>query len=105
MTNHPLYIKLSELVIAGGYTPAQIRNVTRQQIENITGINLDRFTNNFLANVRESLAREAEARIDRQALMEIRAFVLTLFPNAEGKVNDRVVTIWLDGEPQPTVEA
>ena len=116
ITENPLYLQLKQIAADGGYTAAQVRDATKDQVAALlsqagdagfwSGGNVGFFT-----ALRDTLAEELQRQEDTAAMAALRDYLRTggrvwfddNFPDAQfdkGRCRDkRYVILWLDGRP------
>ena len=105
MKNHPLYKKLKQIVLDGGYSIKQINGLKFGQAAEL--LESRDFTVTFLNNMKSGIADALQNRDDKVNMEKLKQtaknWLDTHFPDWEaekGREGDKpFVTIWLEGKP------
>ena len=105
MENHPLYKKLSRMVLEENYTVEQVRNLDYGQAAEL--LDTRSFSDTFLNNMKRGVVLDMQNRGDKNSLHQLKQtatdWLDTNFTNWEAEIEREngtpCVNIWLEGKP------
>ena len=105
MENHPLYQKLSRILLDNDYTVDQVRSLSSNQAAEL--LETCSFSDTFLSNLKRKVVMVLQDREDESGLLQLKqtagGWLDTNFPGWEAeleRVNGKpCVKIWLKGKP------
>jgi len=105
MENHPLYQKLSQILLDDNYTVDQVRSLSCNQAAEL--LDTRSFSDTFLSNMKRKVVMVLQNRDDESGFLQLKQtagnWLDANFPNWEAELERAngkpCVKIWLKGKP------
>ncbi len=78
---------------------AAVKRLSLESVRSLAGANSG-LSGTFLRNMKRSLTAELQQAEDDLLVSNVASSIRDRYPQAEGIIQNRVITIWLDGRPQ-----
>ena len=99
MRDNAFYKKLRAEADRQGIDLAAVKRLSPEGVRSLAGGGSG-LSGTFLKNMKRSLTTELQQAEDDLLVSNIAGSIGDKYPQAEGMVRNRVVTIWLDGKPK-----
>jgi hypothetical protein len=99
MRDNAFYKKLRTEAQRQGIDLAAVKRLSPESVRSLAGANSG-LSGTFLRNMKRSLTVELQQKEDDLLVSNIAGSIRDRYPQAEGMIRNRVVTIWLDGKPE-----
>ena len=99
MRDNAFYKKLKSEAQRQGIDLAAVKRLSPESVRSLTGANSG-LSGTFLRNMKRSLVTELQQKEDDLLVSNVAGSIRDRYPQAEGMMRNRMITIWLDGKPK-----